>query len=47
VQAKTPTSRRRSGEHAQGDTSNIVITVIVTGLNGAVWTGIKLAVGKP
>jgi hypothetical protein len=37
---------RKSVEQAQGYTFKIVITVIVTGLIGAVWTGIKLAVGK-
>jgi hypothetical protein len=38
---------RKSVEQAQGYTFKIVITVIVTGLIGAVWTGFKLAVGKP
>lgn len=38
---------RKSVEQAQGYTFKIVITVIVTGLIGAVWTGIKLAIGKP
>ena len=37
---------RKSVEQAQGYTFKIVITVIVTGLIGAVWTGIKLAIGK-
>jgi hypothetical protein len=35
-----------SVEQAQGYTFKIVITVIVTGLIGAVWTGIRLAIGK-
>jgi hypothetical protein len=37
---------RKSAEQAQSYTFKAVITVIVTGLVGAVWLGIKAALGK-
>jgi hypothetical protein len=37
---------RRSVEQAQNYTFKAVITVIVTGLIGAIWLGIKVALGK-
>ena len=37
---------RRSVEQAQSHTFKAVITVIVTGLVGAVWLGIKVMIGK-
>src|SRR4051812_37549015 len=37
---------RKSIEQAQGYTFKAVITVIATGLVGAVWLGIKTALGK-
>ena len=37
---------RRSVEQAQSYTFKAVITVIVTGLVGAVWLGIKVMLGK-
>jgi len=37
---------RRSVEQAQSYTFKAVITVIVTGLVGAIWLGIKVALGK-
>ena len=37
---------RRSAEQAQSYTFKAVITVIVTGFVGAVWLGIKVALGK-
>ncbi|MBP1296605.1 hypothetical protein [Bradyrhizobium elkanii] len=38
---------RKSVEHAQGYTFKIVVTAIVGGIVGAIWMGIKLALGKP
>jgi hypothetical protein len=37
---------RRSVEQAQSYTFKAVITIIVTGLLGAVWLGIKVVLGK-
>lgn len=37
---------RKSVEQAQSYTFKAMITVIVTGLLGAVWMGIKIALGK-
>src|SRR5712672_1553349 len=37
---------RRSVEQAQSYTFKAVITIIVTGLVGAVWLGIKVMLGK-
>jgi hypothetical protein len=37
---------RKSVEQAQSYTFKAVITVIVTGLVGAVWLGVKLVLGK-
>ena len=37
---------RKSVEQAQSYTFKAVITVIVTGLVGAVWLGIKVVIGK-
>jgi hypothetical protein len=37
---------RRSVEQAQSYTFKAVITVIVTGLVGAVWLGVKVMLGK-
>jgi hypothetical protein len=37
---------RKSVEQAQSYTFKAVITVIVTGLVGAVWLGIKVMLGK-
>jgi hypothetical protein len=37
---------RNSVEQAQSYTSKAVITVIVTGLVGAVWLGLKVMLGK-
>jgi hypothetical protein len=37
---------RRSVEQAQSYTFKAVITVIVSGLVGAIWLGIKIALGK-
>jgi hypothetical protein len=37
---------RRSVEQAQSYTFKAVITVIVTGLLGAVWLGVKVVLGK-
>jgi hypothetical protein len=37
---------RKSVEQAQSYTSKAVITVIVTGLVGAVWLGVKVMLGK-
>mgnify|MGYP003509867333 FL=1 len=37
---------RRSVEQAQSYTFNAVITVLVTGIVGAVWLGIKATLGK-
>ena len=37
---------RKSVEQAQGFTFKAVITVIVAGFLGAVWLGIKVALGK-
>jgi hypothetical protein len=37
---------RRSVEQAQGYTFKAVITVIVAGLVGAVWLGVKVMLGK-
>jgi hypothetical protein len=37
---------RRSVEQAQSYTAKAVITVIVTGLVGAVWLGVKVLLGK-
>jgi hypothetical protein len=37
---------RKSAEQAQSYTFKAVITVIVTGLVGAVWLGIKAALAK-
>ena len=37
---------RRSVEQAQSYTFKAVITVIVTGLVGAVWLGVKVMIGK-
>jgi hypothetical protein len=37
---------RRSVEQAQSYTFKAVITVIVTGLLGAVWLGVKVLLGK-
>jgi len=37
---------RKSVEQAQSYTFKAVITVIVTGLVGAIWLGIKVALGK-
>jgi hypothetical protein len=37
---------RRSVEQAQSYTFKAVITIIVTGLVGAVWLGIKIMIGK-
>ena len=37
---------RRSVEQAQSYISKVVLTVIVTGLAGAVWLGIKATLGK-
>ncbi len=37
---------RKSAEAAQGYTFKAVITVIATGFVGAVWLGIKTALGK-
>src|ERR1700683_3046525 len=37
---------RKSVEQAQGFTFKAVITVIVTGLVGAVWLGVKIMLGK-
>jgi hypothetical protein len=37
---------RRSVEQAQSYTFKAVITVIVTGIVGAIWLGIKVALGK-
>ena len=39
-------SWRRSVEQAQSYTFKAVITVIATGLMGAVWLGIKVVLGK-
>lgn len=39
-------SWRRSVEQAQSYTFKAVITVIATGLLGAVWLGVKAAIGK-
>lgn len=37
---------RKSVEQAQGFTFKTIITVIVTGLLGALWLGVKIALGK-
>ena len=37
---------RKSVEQAQGITFKVVITVIVTGVAGALWLGIKTMLGK-
>jgi hypothetical protein len=37
---------RKSVEQAQGYTFKVIVTAIVGGLVGALWLGIKLAVGK-
>jgi hypothetical protein len=37
---------RKSVEQAQGYTFKAVITIIVTGLVGALWLGIKIMLGK-
>jgi hypothetical protein len=37
---------RRSVEQAQGYTFKAIITVIVSGLVGAIWLGIRIALGK-
>ena len=37
---------KTSVEQAQGYTFKIIVTAIVGGLVGAVWMGIKIAVGK-
>jgi len=37
---------RRSVEQAQSYTFKAVITVIVTGLVGAIWLGVKVVLGK-
>ena len=37
---------RKSVEQAQSDTFKAVITVVATGLMGAVWLGVKVVLGK-